>query len=179
MSSFEVCHDRPLYTRHHAVVFSFLFTFFLNAWLIKLTNVFTEINIFAESVFVWLAVYLIVASPRQSIVIFNSSPPALVRTRQSFGIFQSTNRTPLHRAAWVQIKDWGTGRSPKLIVEIGSHDYLTTTVLSVDHPVLSIPEAERTIEELKTLCTRVADFLQIEDKGFPEEVLRLSQRQFP
>ncbi|KAB2910595.1 MAG: hypothetical protein F9K30_22480 [Dechloromonas sp.] len=112
------------------------------------------IDLFAT--LVGLIVAIAGATQRLSIAVIGSSPPLLITKHTWFGKFSSVKRQPMKDARWVRVNYVDEMR---LAVEVGTYGHQITTVTSLPYSEQNIPVAER-------LCSNVAQFLGLENKGY-------------
>lgn len=116
----------------------------------------------------WLATTLFIFMTRLEITLAVEEAPIRIKTYKWFGKFESTRRKSLLNIVWARVAPGGSAKLPTICVEVGTYGYVTTIVFSQP---LSPVAAEKgaAILEAKEMCTKVAEFLKIEDKGFTNE----------
>ena len=87
-----------------------------------------------------------------------SKPPLLVTNRIWLGNFSTTNKLEIRGGAWVRARR-EVGDSDLLVVEVGNNGYQTTAIKCY-------PYSESNISIATTLCSEIANFLALEDKGY-------------
>lgn len=108
---------------------------------------------------IWPIVAWHLSTTRQSIQILDSHPPTLITSTVWFGIIKTDKRCELPGLVWTQVVIAGR-KSGMLRIEGGTHGYTTT-------PLVYLPWSEENEEKAVALCAKLAEFLKLEDKGYP------------
>ncbi|MBK8894545.1 MAG: hypothetical protein IPN64_11005 [Propionivibrio sp.] len=95
---------------------------------------------------------------KSSIHLVASKPPLLVTKKTWFGKFTAKKQLEIMGGAWVRARR-EVMDSDSLVVEVGTNGYQTTTIKCY-------PYSERNIPIATTLCSEIAEFLVLEDKGY-------------
>ena len=93
-----------------------------------------------------------------TIHLVSSKPPLLVTNKIWLGKFSTTKKLEILGGAWVRTRREVID-SDLLVVEIGTNGYQTTAIKYYPYSEDNIPIA-------KNLCSEIANFLALEDKGY-------------
>ena len=102
--------------------------------------------------------FLALLFEKTSIHLVASKPPFLVTKKTWFGKFTAKKKLEIQGGAWVRARREVID-SDLLVVEVGTNGYQTTTINCYPYSESRIPIAT-------TLCSEVAEFLVLEDKGY-------------
>lgn len=108
---------------------------------------------------IWPIVALYFSTSSQSIQILDCNPPILVNSTVWFGVIKSERQRELSGLAWIRVVLAGS-KSAMLRIEGGTHTYGTTALVY-------LPWSEANEEKAKVLSAKLAEFLKLEDKGYP------------
>lgn len=96
----------------------------------------------------------------EQITLVASTPPRVEVRHSWFGRWILITSKPLTDVAWVGIRR-GYDNTGTIHIEAGTRDYQTTSIVG-------LPEDVDSINQALSLCSQIAAFLQIQDRGFPE-----------
>ena len=102
--------------------------------------------------------FLALIFENSSIHLVASKPPLLVSKKTWFGKFTAKSSLEIKGGAWVRARR-EVMDSDVLVVEVGTHGYQTTTIKCYPYSESNIPIAA-------ILCSEIAEFLALEDKGY-------------
>lgn len=122
---------------------------------IYLLNVLIRIFIYLLALFVGVFLVALFDQSRTSVVLIIDNPPVVETTRIIFARLIFKKQKTLGNAVWVEV----IYNDLDLVVQVGTKEYQTITVMFIPYSKANIPVAEN-------ICTRVASALHLKNKGY-------------